>query len=441
MFDFLFGWSKASRCKKVIKRARCCLKLLKNRRLATARLLRQDVAELIKNGHQHVAVNRVEQVIQDERLAAAYELLDYFCEFILTQLSYIRRHKDCPNDINEAVSSVIFASARCGDVPELCAIRKLFGHRYGEKFAAAAAELFPGNLVNHQLKDNLSVKSVSDDFKYRMVDEIARDYCLQSKLLAIEYCPDWQQEQVKGNKDNSEVSKREPQKRTRRRSVSLEKQGIMDIGCMLYYHKPYRSLSADHKRGAHSKRKHQRLLSEGIQQSSYDPKRLKQHSSSENTKSRPSFIPKMSGCSLDHPCFCAYDGNLSLGLGVLPMNPQRAIIVEQIQQVSRGECFLWNENVYELRGSDRSDNSVAVYNAFTYPDCKNEKENKRKAEASERMGRLASSEVPKNYKDKMLRTYSCPPHPKHVHPKLPDYDDLAAKFSVLKRELKPKNLL
>jgi hypothetical protein len=36
---------------------------------------------------------QVEQLIQDESLIAAYELLDYFFEFILKQLSYIRKHK------------------------------------------------------------------------------------------------------------------------------------------------------------------------------------------------------------------------------------------------------------------------------------------------------------------------------------------------------------
>lgn len=106
---------------------------------------------------------QVKQLIQDESLATAYELLDHFCEFILTQFSYIRRHKydlasslltktrDCPDDINEAVSSLIFASARCGDIPELRVIRKLFEQRYGHKFATAAVELYPGNLVNNQV--------------------------------------------------------------------------------------------------------------------------------------------------------------------------------------------------------------------------------------------------------------------------------------------------
>ncbi|RDX74856.1 IST1-like protein, partial [Mucuna pruriens] len=200
MFDILFGWSKASKCKKAIKRARCRLRLLKNKREAIARQLRKDLAELIQSGHEETALNRVEQLMEDESRAAAYELLDNFCEFILTQLSYIRRHKDCPNDINEAVSSLIFASARCGDLPELGVIRKIFGKRYGERFATTAVELFPGNLVNKQLKENLSVKSVPDDLKYRMVDEIARDNCLQQQVLAIQYYPDWQQVQVKENK-------------------------------------------------------------------------------------------------------------------------------------------------------------------------------------------------------------------------------------------------
>lgn len=63
----------------------------------------------------------------------------------------LSKTRDCPNDINEAVSSLIFASARCGDLPELGVIRKLFGQRYGERFATTAVELSPGNLVNKKV--------------------------------------------------------------------------------------------------------------------------------------------------------------------------------------------------------------------------------------------------------------------------------------------------
>ncbi|KAA8524444.1 hypothetical protein F0562_010832 [Nyssa sinensis] len=179
MFDILFGWRKASNCKKLIRRVQCRLKLLKNKRCSIVRQLREDV----------------EQLFKDESIVAVYDLLDHFCEFIIIHLSYIRRHKDCPNDINEAVSSLIFASARCGDLPELQVIRKLFGERYGQRFAMAALELLPGNLVNHQIKENLSIKSVPHDVKCRLVDEIARS-CLQPGPLALEYCSELQQQQA-----------------------------------------------------------------------------------------------------------------------------------------------------------------------------------------------------------------------------------------------------
>ncbi|ONI08590.1 hypothetical protein PRUPE_5G187400 [Prunus persica] len=163
------------------------------KRQTIVRQLREDVAELIKHGHEDKAFNRVGQIIKDECIVAVYELLDNFCEFILIHLPYIRRHKDCPNDINEAVSSLIYASARCGDLPELRVIRKLFGERYGQKFAVTALELFPGNLVNHQLIEKLSPKSVTDDMKQRLVNEIARNYCIKPEVLAIEYYSEWQQ--------------------------------------------------------------------------------------------------------------------------------------------------------------------------------------------------------------------------------------------------------
>ncbi|KAM1112557.1 hypothetical protein ACFX13_046245 [Malus domestica] len=193
MFDILFGWRKASKCKRLIKEVHCRLKLLKNKRQAIVRQLRQDVAELIKHGHEDKAFNRVEQIIKDESVVALFEVLDNFCEFILIHLPYIRRHKDCPNDINEAVSSLIYASARCGDLPELRGIRKLFGERYGQKFTMSALELLPGNLVSREVIEKLSQKSVTDDMKHILVSEIARNYCIKPQVLAIEYHSEWQQ--------------------------------------------------------------------------------------------------------------------------------------------------------------------------------------------------------------------------------------------------------
>ena len=52
----------------------------------------------------------------------------------------------------EAISSLIFASARCRrDFPELLAIRRLFSNRYGETLETEAVNLLPGNHVNIQV--------------------------------------------------------------------------------------------------------------------------------------------------------------------------------------------------------------------------------------------------------------------------------------------------
>uniref|UniRef100_M1AD41 Uncharacterized protein n=2 Tax=Solanum tuberosum TaxID=4113 RepID=M1AD41_SOLTU len=136
-------------------------------------------------------------------MLVVYDLLENFCEFILISLPYIRRHKDCPNDINEAVSSLVFASTRLGNLPELPVIRKLFGQRYGKKFETSALELLPGNLVNYQIKENLCIKSVSNEVKYKLVDEIAR-ICFQQGPLLLEYRNE-QQEQVHNRVDDAQI--------------------------------------------------------------------------------------------------------------------------------------------------------------------------------------------------------------------------------------------
>ena len=48
---------------------------------------------------------------------------------------------ECPNELKEAVSSLIFATSRCGGFPELQQIREMFLSRFGKEFAAHDAEL------------------------------------------------------------------------------------------------------------------------------------------------------------------------------------------------------------------------------------------------------------------------------------------------------------
>ncbi|XP_020521146.1 uncharacterized protein LOC18431483 isoform X1 [Amborella trichopoda] len=175
----LFGWPKATTCNILIVQLQCRLQLLKNKRDHAIKQLKGDVVCLLMGGHQQSAFARVEQLLKDQDILIAYDLLYTYCEFILSQIPYIRKHKDCPNDINEAVSSLIFAAARCADLPELQPLRRLFGERYGHQFAVAAVELFPGSLVNRQICEKLCTTTISEDDKLRFISDLARDYRLR----------------------------------------------------------------------------------------------------------------------------------------------------------------------------------------------------------------------------------------------------------------------
>lgn len=51
--------------------------------------------------------------------------------FYMNQICLIR-HRECPEDCKEAVSSLMFAAARFADLPELREMRTLFLENYGD---------------------------------------------------------------------------------------------------------------------------------------------------------------------------------------------------------------------------------------------------------------------------------------------------------------------
>ncbi|CAH8303448.1 unnamed protein product [Eruca vesicaria subsp. sativa] len=189
MFGFLFGWRKASKCKRVLKQLQRRLKLLKNKKHVISSHLRHDIVQLLRIGERDRALRRAHDLYLDENLMSLYHLLLQFSDYILFNLSYIKRHREVSDGVNEAVSTLIFASARCGDLPELRTLRILFGERYGQNFVSTALHLLPGNHVNSQIIEKLSRILVSDDAKSKLVAEIAAEFGLPLQVLALENTP------------------------------------------------------------------------------------------------------------------------------------------------------------------------------------------------------------------------------------------------------------
>ncbi|KAA8522536.1 hypothetical protein F0562_013103 [Nyssa sinensis] len=187
MLDSFFNKGfKAAKCKTLLKLTIPRIKLLRNRREIQIKQMRRDIAKLLETGQEATARIRVEHIIREEKMMAAQEIIELFCELITVRLPIIEAQRECPLDLKEAISSVCFAAPRCADLTELLHVQMLFAAKYGKEFVSAATELMPECGVNRQLVELLSVRAPAPDVKLKLLKEIAEEHELDWDPAASE---------------------------------------------------------------------------------------------------------------------------------------------------------------------------------------------------------------------------------------------------------------
>ncbi|XP_068659386.1 uncharacterized protein [Aristolochia californica] len=166
---------KTSKFKALVSLAIARLAVLKNQREVRCSQGRSDVAQLLRLGYQERALLRVEQLIKDQNMLDVYVMIEGCCHILTERLTLIENQKDCPHDLREAISSIIFAASRCGDFPELQEIRFVFTQRYGRDFAAAAVELRNSCGVNTKMIQKMSTKLPSYETRLKVVRGIGAE--------------------------------------------------------------------------------------------------------------------------------------------------------------------------------------------------------------------------------------------------------------------------
>ncbi|XP_055801560.1 uncharacterized protein LOC129870734 isoform X2 [Solanum dulcamara] len=138
--------------------------------------MRKEIAQFLQTGQEAIARIRVEHIIGEQNVWAAYEILELFCEFVFARVPILESQKECPSELREAVASIIFAAPRCSDLPDLLHVRNLFAAKYGKEFIAAASELRPDTSVNRTIVEKLSVGAPSAEVRLNVLKEIAKEY-------------------------------------------------------------------------------------------------------------------------------------------------------------------------------------------------------------------------------------------------------------------------
>ncbi|XP_078431813.1 regulator of Vps4 activity in the MVB pathway protein isoform X2 [Wolffia australiana] len=167
-----------ARCKTCLNLAISRIKLLRNKREVQMKQMRKEIAQYLQSGQEAIARIRVEHIIREENVSAAYEIVELFCEFVLARVPMLETQRDCPSELQEAIASIIYAAPRCSDLPELIQVRNLFTTKYGKDFVTAAAELRPDSNVNRMIIEKLSIKAPAPEAKLQSLRRIALEYSI-----------------------------------------------------------------------------------------------------------------------------------------------------------------------------------------------------------------------------------------------------------------------
>ncbi|TKY64777.1 IST protein [Spatholobus suberectus] len=205
----LLGKSFTSKFKSITTLAVSRIVILKNQHKARASYARSDVAQLLNLGYHDRALLRVEQWITEQNLLEVFAMIESYCNFLRGRAEVLEKNKECPVELKEATSSLIFASSRCGEFPELHKIREILTSKFGKEFADHAVELHRNNRVNSKMIQKLSQRCPTTEIKMKALKQIASEIGVTLRL---------EQDPILINEDKLNVKGRQDEPETRKRS-------------------------------------------------------------------------------------------------------------------------------------------------------------------------------------------------------------------------------
>ncbi|KAL2321262.1 hypothetical protein Fmac_030231 [Flemingia macrophylla] len=172
---FFFSFLRFS--KSLIKLTKNRIDVIRRKRKATEKFLKKDIADLLVNGLDVNAYGRAEGLCAELTLSDCYDFVEQCCDFVLKHLSVLQKVSGCPEEVREAISSLMFAAARFSDLPELRDLRQIFQDRY-----ESSLECY----VNQQFATSLNSKSSTLEKKVQLMQDIASEFSIRWDSKAFE---------------------------------------------------------------------------------------------------------------------------------------------------------------------------------------------------------------------------------------------------------------
>ncbi|XP_057454264.1 uncharacterized protein LOC130745876 [Lotus japonicus] len=130
MFRWLLKPKFYSKCISYVKVIKTRLDIAEKKMSARVKFMKSDIAELLRIGFDFDAYKRVEELVLEQNKLSCYELIAKFIESISDHLEDLTKQRICPDECKEAVPSLMYAAARFADLPELRDLRALFAEKF-----------------------------------------------------------------------------------------------------------------------------------------------------------------------------------------------------------------------------------------------------------------------------------------------------------------------
>ncbi|GLT62180.1 hypothetical protein SLA2020_348370 [Shorea laevis] len=180
MFDGLLKSKFYSKCKSNINLLKKRLEVIRKKKSAVLKYLKNDIADLLRNGLDTNAYGRAEGLLVEQNMSACYEFIETFCGCISSHLSAMQKteelkekgkdrdgeERDCPEECKEAVPSLMYAAARFSDLPELRDLRTMFTERYGNSLES---------YTNKEFFERLRSNPPTKEMKIQLLQDIAQE--------------------------------------------------------------------------------------------------------------------------------------------------------------------------------------------------------------------------------------------------------------------------
>jgi len=160
------------------------LKLLEKKKTELAQKARKEIADFIAAGKPERARIRVEQIIREDYLVEAMEIVEMYCDLLLARFGLITQLKELDEGIAEAVASLVWVAPRLQtDCQELKIVADVFAAKFGKPWAEAIRDGHGPLKASEKLQHKLAIHAPPKLLVEKYLIEIA-------KVYNIEYEPD-----------------------------------------------------------------------------------------------------------------------------------------------------------------------------------------------------------------------------------------------------------